>query len=108
TARRVGKWMTAGGDEVKTVGATVRAAYRWDDHITTGAAHARPVSDDMARQFVLAGTADDVGRVLEGLERCGVHRVIALLMGTNIEATLEAFEREIIPAWQPTAARGLA
>jgi len=104
TARRVGRWMLAGGEEIKSVGAAVLRAYRWDDHIAVGAAHARPVSDDMARQFVLAGTASDVGRLVEGLERCGVQHVIALLMGPDLEATLDAFGREIIPAWQPTAA----
>ena len=108
TARRVGTWMRAGGAEVKTVGAAVRAAYRWDDHIRAGAAHAQPVTDDMARHFVLAGTPDDVRRLVEGLERCGVRHVIALLMGVNMDATLETFGREIIPTWQSAAVRGPA
>jgi alkanesulfonate monooxygenase SsuD/methylene tetrahydromethanopterin reductase-like flavin-dependent oxidoreductase (luciferase family) len=99
TARRIGKWMVAGGAEVRTTGAAVLQAYRWDDHIAAGAAHAGPVSDEMAENFVLAGTADDVARAIERLERCGVDHVIALLMGPNMEATLEVFGREIIAAW---------
>jgi 5,10-methylenetetrahydromethanopterin reductase len=100
TARRVGKWMLAGGDEIRRVGATVLGTYRWDDHIAAGAAHARPVSDEMAGKFVLAGTADDVARRIEVLARCGVGHVIPLLMGPNMENTIDAFGREIIPAWR--------
>jgi 5,10-methylenetetrahydromethanopterin reductase len=110
TARRVGKWMMAGGSEVRRVGAAILGTYRWDDHITPGAAHARPVSDEMARNFVLAGTADDVARRIETLVGCGVGHVIPLLMGPNMEDTLEAFGREIIPAWRQAsvAAKGSA
>jgi 5,10-methylenetetrahydromethanopterin reductase len=97
TARRVAKWVAAGGDEVRSVGAAILKEYNWADHIALGAAHARLVSDDMARNFVLAGTAADVARAIERLGSCGVTHVLPLLMGSNIEATLEAFGREIIP-----------
>jgi 5,10-methylenetetrahydromethanopterin reductase len=110
TARRVGKWMTSGGDAVKTLGAAVLQQYRWDEHIAPGAAHARPVSDEMAKNFVLAGTAADVTRAIEGLASCGVTHVVALLMGADLDGTVEAFGREIIPAWRaaPAAARSSA
>ena len=100
TARRIGRWMAAGGSEMQRLGASILRDYKWDEHITVGAAHARPVSDEMARNFVLAGTADDVARSVEGLERCGVDHVIALLMGSDMEGTLETFGREIIPLWR--------
>jgi 5,10-methylenetetrahydromethanopterin reductase len=107
TARRVGTWTTAGGDEIKRVGAAILKQYRWDDHIAVGAAHARVVSDEMARDFVFAGTAEDVARAVERLAPCGVTHVIGLMMGPDIDGTLEAFGREIIPAWRgaPAAAR---
>jgi 5,10-methylenetetrahydromethanopterin reductase len=98
TARRVAKWMAAGGDDVRRVGAAVLEDYDWDQHIAVGAAHARAVSDDMARNFVLAGTVEDVARTVESLEACGVTHVLPLMMGSDIATTLEAFGREIIPA----------
>ena len=104
TARRIGKWMTAGGDEMRSLGATVLRQYDWDDHITVGAAHARPVSDEMAQHFVLAGTADDVAGTIERLERAGVTHVIGLLMGEDLDGTVEAYARDIIPAWRSAPA----
>lgn len=100
TLRRVGKWMAAGGDELRALGATVLARYRWDEHIAEGAAHARPVSDEVARRFVFAGTAADVSQTVRRLEACGVTHVLPLLMGTNIAGTLEAWSREVMPAWR--------
>ena len=105
TARRVAKWMAAGGEDVRRVGAEVLRAYDWNEHIAAGAAHARAVSDEMAANFVLAGTADDVARTIATLEGCGVTQVLPLPMGGDITATLEAFGRDIIPAWRtPRAA----
>jgi 5,10-methylenetetrahydromethanopterin reductase len=108
TARRIGKWMTAGGDEVKSVGAAILAQYRWDEHIARGASHARAVSDEMAASFVFAGTADDVRRTIERLEPCGVTHVIGLMVGQSIDATLDAYARDIIPAWRQAPARTTA
>lgn len=98
TARRIGAWMLAGGSEMRTLGAAVLRQYKWDEHIALGAAHARPISDEMAGNFVLAGTADDVARTIERLGEAGVSHVIALMMGTDIDGTLRAFGRDIIPA----------
>jgi len=98
TLRRVGPWMAAGGAELQALGATIRARYRWDEHITTGAAHARPVPDEVARNFVLAGTAAEVAETVRRLEGCGVTHVLPLLMGSNIGGTLEAWGREVMPA----------
>ncbi len=100
TARRVGKWMAAGGQDVRTLGAAILEQYDWEEHIRVGAAHARVVSDAMASHFVLAGTVADVVGTIQRLERCGVTHVIPLLMGSSMEGTLEAFGREIIPAWR--------
>lgn len=107
TARRIARWVVSGGDEVRRAGAAVLEQYRWDDHIALGAAHARPVSDDLARALVLAGTIDDVARAIERLQACGVTHVLPLLMGRDIDATVEAFGRHIIPAWRrpPVAVR---
>jgi 5,10-methylenetetrahydromethanopterin reductase len=107
TARRIGKWMAAGGDEVRTLGAAILKEYNWNEHIRAGAAHARSVSDAIARRLVLAGTVADVVDAVLRLEAAGVTHVIPLVMGANREATLEAFGREIIPVWRPapTAAR---
>ena len=104
TARRIGKWMLAGGAEMRTLGAAVLRQYRWAEHIAPGAAHARPVSDEMARNFLLAGTADDVARTIERLAQAGVSHVIPLMMGSDIEGTLRAFGRDIIPGWRRTPA----
>lgn len=100
TARRIGKWMTAGGHEVQSVGAAIRKQYKWDEHIALGATHARAVSDELAASLVFAGTADDVARAIERLEPCGVTHVIGLMVGPSIDATLEAYGRDIIPAWR--------
>ena len=109
-ARRVGKWMLAGGAPMRTLGAAILKEYKWDEHIALGAAHARPVSDEMARSFVLAGTADDVARTIEGLAQAGVSHVIPLMMGTDIDGTLRAFGRDIIPGRRamPVGARSSA
>jgi alkanesulfonate monooxygenase SsuD/methylene tetrahydromethanopterin reductase-like flavin-dependent oxidoreductase (luciferase family) len=84
--------------------------YKWDEHIARGATHARSVTDDMAAQFVLAGTPDDLRRTVESLETCGVTHVLALMMGPRMAATVEALGRDIIPAWRPqrAAPRSLA
>jgi 5,10-methylenetetrahydromethanopterin reductase len=103
TVRRIAKWMVAGGDEVRSIGATILKQYNWADHIAPGAAHARPVSDAMARNLVLAGTTDDVAEMIRRLAECGVTHVIPLPMGPNIKDTLQAFGREIIPAWRQPA-----
>ena len=104
TARRIGKWMTAGGDEIQQVGATVLRQYDWNAHIAAGAKHAESVSDDLARQFVLAGTADDVAGTIAKLECSGVTHVIALLMGEDLDGTVGAYARDIIPAWRQAPA----
>jgi 5,10-methylenetetrahydromethanopterin reductase len=98
TARRIGQWMAAGGDQMRSLGATILQQYRWDDHIAVGAAHAKPVSDEMARHFVLAGTPDDVAGAIERLEPLGVNHVIGLLMGADLDGTVAAYARDIIPA----------
>jgi alkanesulfonate monooxygenase SsuD/methylene tetrahydromethanopterin reductase-like flavin-dependent oxidoreductase (luciferase family) len=108
TARRIGKWMTAGGDEMRSLGAAIRAQYRWDEHIALGATHARAVSDEMASSFAFAGTADDVRRAIERLEPCGVTHVIGLMVGASIDATLDAYARDIIPAWRRAPVRTTA
>jgi len=99
-ARRIGKWMASGGDEVRALGSEILRRYNWDEHVRVGATHARVVSDEMARNLVLAGTVDDVIEVVRRLEGCGVTQVIPLPMGARIEATLEAFGREVIPVWR--------
>ena len=42
----------------------------------------------------------NLDRHMERLEASGVTQVIPLPMGPRIEATLEAFRREIIPVWR--------
>jgi len=106
TLRRVGPWMAAGGDAMRALGATILARYRWDEHIALGAAHARQVPDDVAKSFVFAGTAADVTQTVRRLEACGVTHVLPLLMGTNIAGTLEAWSREVMPAWRMPSMAG--
>jgi len=106
TLRRVGTWMAAGGGEMRTLGAAIRAHYRWDEHITPGAAHARPVPDEIARSFVFAGTAAEVAQTVRRLEACGVTHVLPLLMGSNVAGTLEAWSREVMPAWRTPSMAG--
>ncbi len=106
TLRRVGQWMAAGGDELRALGATILARYRWDEHIALGAAHARPVPDEIARRFVFAGTPAEVTQTVRRLEACGVTHVLPLLMGSNITGTLEAWSREVMPAWRVSSLAG--
>jgi hypothetical protein len=40
------------------------------------------------------------------LEGCGVTHVLALLMGSDIAGTLEAWSREIMPAWRTPSMAG--
>src|SRR5207249_9685069 len=95
-----------GGDETRALGAAIRARYRWDEHISAGAAHARAIPDETARRFVLAGTAAEVAQTVRRLAECGVTHVVALLMGSNIAGTLEAWSREILPAWRTPSMAG--
>ena len=83
-----------------------RRRYRWDEHISAGAAHARPIPDEIARRFVFAGTAAEVAQMVRRLEGCGVTHVLALLMGSDIAGTLEAWSREITPAWRTPSMAG--
>ena len=106
TLTRVGAWMAGGGDETRALGAAIRARYRWDEHISAGAAHARAIPDETARRFVLAGTAAEVAQTVRRLAECGVTHVVALLMGSNIAGTLEAWSREILPAWRTPSMAG--
>jgi hypothetical protein len=82
------------------------AGFFWDEHIALGAAHARPVPDEIARSFVFAGTAAEVTRTVRRLEACGVTHVLPLLMGSNITGTLEAWSREVMPAWRLSSLAG--
>jgi hypothetical protein len=41
-----------------------------------------------------------------GFEGCGVTHVLALLMGSDLAGTLEAWSREIMPAWRTPSMAG--
>jgi peptidyl-dipeptidase Dcp len=46
-------------------------------------------------------TFDDT---IAALERSGVTHVIALLMGQDLDGTVQTYARDIIPAWRPAPA----
>jgi alkanesulfonate monooxygenase SsuD/methylene tetrahydromethanopterin reductase-like flavin-dependent oxidoreductase (luciferase family) len=94
------------GETATVNGVEVRRSLDWDEHISAGAAHARPIPDEIARRFVFAGTAAEVAQMVRRLEGCGVTHVLALLMGSDIAGTLEAWSREIMPAWRTPSMAG--
>jgi alkanesulfonate monooxygenase SsuD/methylene tetrahydromethanopterin reductase-like flavin-dependent oxidoreductase (luciferase family) len=89
-------------------GMTGVAGYDYRQHGVPDAPHTRAVTDDMAERLTLIGTAPQVRDKIARLEAVGVTHVCLYLGIVEPEfhfSTLEAYGREIIPHFRPSAAR---
>jgi 5,10-methylenetetrahydromethanopterin reductase len=95
TVRRVAKWME-GAQPLRDLGRSVQTIYRWQDHLATGAQHARLLGADAVAQLALAGTAEELRDRVATLEACGVTHLAPLFVGADLRSSLDAFARTII------------
>jgi alkanesulfonate monooxygenase SsuD/methylene tetrahydromethanopterin reductase-like flavin-dependent oxidoreductase (luciferase family) len=86
-------------DYIKT-----RKFYDYKDHSRVGAAHGEFVTDEIADRFSVLGTVQQATEKLRELESIGVDQFNIYLMTEGQEAVLEAYGREIIPAFSGVAA----
>ena len=80
-----------------------RKFYDYKDHSREGAAHGEFVTDEIADRFSVIGPIDQVRDKLKELESIGVDHFNIYLMTHGQEQILEAYGREIIPAFKGAA-----
>jgi len=80
-----------------------RKFYDYKDHSREGAAHGEFVTDEICDRFSVIGTIDQVRDKLKELESIGVDHYNIYLMTHGQEQILEAYGREIIPAFKGAA-----
>jgi probable F420-dependent oxidoreductase len=76
-----------------------REFYDYGEHSRVGAAHGGFVTDEICDRFCVLGDAEQATAKLRELEAIGVDQFNIYLMTEGQEATLEAYGREIIPAF---------
>jgi alkanesulfonate monooxygenase SsuD/methylene tetrahydromethanopterin reductase-like flavin-dependent oxidoreductase (luciferase family) len=79
--------------------------YDYAEHSRVGAEHGKYISDEITERFCLLGDVDAHVEKLHELEELGVRQVNLYLMTSAMDETLELYGREVIPQFQPTAAR---
>jgi alkanesulfonate monooxygenase SsuD/methylene tetrahydromethanopterin reductase-like flavin-dependent oxidoreductase (luciferase family) len=77
--------------------ARAKADYRYDEHLSTRAAHQGVVSDDLVSTLAVAGTTEEAADRVRGLLGTGVDQLIFPLMGSNRLARLDLLTRHIAP-----------
>jgi alkanesulfonate monooxygenase SsuD/methylene tetrahydromethanopterin reductase-like flavin-dependent oxidoreductase (luciferase family) len=80
-----------------------RKFYDYKDHSREGAAHGEFVTDEIADRFAVIGSIDRVRDKLKELESIGVDHFNIYLMTHGQEEILQAYGREIIPAFKGAA-----
>jgi probable F420-dependent oxidoreductase len=85
-------------DYIKT-----RKFYDYKEHSREGAAHGEFVTDEICDRFTVIGSLDQVRAKLKELESVGVDHFNIYLMTHGQEQILEAYGREIIPAFKGAA-----
>jgi alkanesulfonate monooxygenase SsuD/methylene tetrahydromethanopterin reductase-like flavin-dependent oxidoreductase (luciferase family) len=78
-----------------------RAGYDYQHHAEVGSSNAQFVSDEVVDRFCIIGTAEQHRQKLQELADAGVTQFNIYLMSGDEEATLEAYGREIVPAFAP-------
>ena len=76
-----------------------RTFYDYNEHSRVGAKHGEFVSDEICDRFSILGTPEMAIEKLRHLESIGVDHFSIYLMTHGQEATLEAYGRDIIPAF---------
>lgn len=77
-----------------------RKGYDYLHHCEVDSSNAEFVSDEIADRFAIIGSAEDHVKKLKELARAGVTQFNIYLMSGDEEATLGAYEREIIPKFK--------
>jgi alkanesulfonate monooxygenase SsuD/methylene tetrahydromethanopterin reductase-like flavin-dependent oxidoreductase (luciferase family) len=77
-----------------------REHYDYADHGRTGAEHASFVTDEVVDRFCVLGPADACVAKLRELESLGVDQFNVYTMVDDPEGVIEAFGRDIIPAFR--------
>jgi probable F420-dependent oxidoreductase len=79
-----------------------RDHYDYADHGRTGAEHASFVTDEVVDRFCVIGTADECAAKLHELEGLGVHQFNVYSMVDDPAGVIDAFGRQLIPAFAST------
>jgi len=79
--------------------------YDYAEHSRVGAEHGKFISEEITERFCLLGNVDAHVAKLRELEELGVRQVNLYLMTSAMDETLELYGKEVIPQFQPTAAR---
>jgi alkanesulfonate monooxygenase SsuD/methylene tetrahydromethanopterin reductase-like flavin-dependent oxidoreductase (luciferase family) len=77
-----------------------REGYDYRHHAEVGSDNSQFVSDEVADSFSIVGPADEHVRRLVELHEAGVDQFNVYLMNGDEEAQLEAYGREVIPAFR--------
>jgi probable F420-dependent oxidoreductase len=80
-----------------------RKFYDYKEHSREGAAHGEFVTDEICDRFAVIGSLDQVRDKLKELESVGVDHFNIYLMTHGQEQILEAYGREVIPAFKGAA-----
>ena len=76
-----------------------RAGYDYLQHCEVDSTNSKFVSDEVVDRFCLVGNADAHRKKIRALQDVGVTQFNVYLMSGDEEATLEAYKREILPAF---------
>jgi probable F420-dependent oxidoreductase len=77
-----------------------RSGYDYHHHAEVGSSNAAFVGDDVTDRFCVLGSVDDHVAKLHELEAAGVDQFNLYLMNGDEEAQLEAYGRDVIPAFR--------
>jgi probable F420-dependent oxidoreductase len=77
-----------------------RKGYNYLHHAEVGSSNAEFVSDETVDRFCIVGSAEDHVRKLRELQEAGVTQFNIYLMSGDEEATVEAYGRDVVPAWR--------
>ena len=80
----------------------VRKFYDYEEHSRVGAKHGEFVTDEICDRFCVLGTPEQATEKLKELESIGVDQFNIYLMTEGQEATLEAYGKDIVPAFAGT------
>ncbi len=84
-----------------------RPGYDYLHHCEVDSSNADFVSDEVIDRFAIVGTAEAHRRRMEELKRAGATQFNIYLMSGEEEATLDAYEREIVPHFRAQGPEGL-
>jgi alkanesulfonate monooxygenase SsuD/methylene tetrahydromethanopterin reductase-like flavin-dependent oxidoreductase (luciferase family) len=80
-----------------------RTFYDYDEHSRVGAKHGEFVTDEICDRFCVLGNAEQAIAKLRELEAIGADQFNIYLMTQDQEVTLEAYGRDILPAFSGVA-----